>query len=119
MTALILEDSRLEATLLLILLRAKGYRVEWQRGIRGARGACYGHTFDAYVIDVNVQHDEHGGRASGLDFVRWLQPCSGRVVVVSGDETQRAEAESLGAAFVEKRAGFADDVLAAIGARNV
>jgi DNA-binding response OmpR family regulator len=114
MTALILEDSLLEATLLLTLLRANGYRVEWQRGIRGARGACYGHTFDAYVIDVNVQHDEHGGTASGIDFIRWLQPCSSRVVVVSGDEARRTEAEGLGAAFVLKRPGFAEDVLAAI-----
>ncbi len=109
-SALILEDSRLEATLVLIAMRATGYRVEWQRGVKGARAACHGHTFDVYIIDVHVQADDNGGTASGLDFVRWLQPCGGRVIVCSGDRTYQAEAERLGARFVLKSTRLAEDI---------
>jgi DNA-binding response OmpR family regulator len=109
-TALILEDSRLEATLILIGLRALGYRVEWQRGMKGAKAACHGHTFGLYIVDVHVQADDHGGTASGLDFLRWLQPCSGRVIVCSGDRTHEAEAERLGARFVLKSMNLVKDI---------
>jgi DNA-binding response OmpR family regulator len=110
MTALILEDSRLEAALILMALRAMGYRVEWQRGLKGAKAARDGHPFDVYIIDVHVQADDHGGSASGLDFLGWLQLCSGRAIVCSGDEQHRAEAERIGARFVLKSVNLAKDI---------
>jgi CheY-like chemotaxis protein len=111
-SALILEDSRLEATLVLHALRSIGYRVEWQRGMVGAKSACHEHMFDLYIVDVNVQQDEHGGTASGLDFVRWLRPSQpdARVIVCSSDAARAAEAEALGARFVLKSRSLAYDI---------
>jgi ActR/RegA family two-component response regulator len=111
-SALILEDSRLEATLVLHALRSIGYRVERQGGIKGAKSACHEHMFDLYIVDVNVQQDEHGGTASGLAFVEWLRPSQpdARIIVCSSDAACATEAERLGARFVPKRLGFADDI---------